>query len=202
MTLAYFKPGEIDGDQLAEAIKLIQVDACDPMMLELPVEGLFAQRFDDMGHYADVPERICFCCDGGMNRSVMAAAILNHEAERRRIPIRADARAAFPNTEGQPVPSDVIDILASHGISSEAITPKAQYLKKDDYVAFSSMIAMTGGALMRCAETGIPQDAYAVRSGLFLNLPDPQYGASHEAVYAIIHERVNRFLGDRAMPDG
>lgn len=201
VTLAYFKPGEIDGDQLAEGISLIQVDGCDPMMLELSVEGLFAQRFDDMGHYADVPERICFCCDGGMNRSVMAAAILNHEAERRVIPIRADARAAFRNAEGHPVPPKVIETLAGHGISSEAITPKAQYLAKDDYVTFSSVIAMTGGALMRCAETGIPQDVYAMRNGLFLNLPDPQYGASHEAVYAIIHERVNRFLDDRAMRD-
>jgi len=73
---------------------------------------------------------------------------------------------------------------------------------KENYVAFSSVIAMTGGASMRCVETGIPQDAYAMRSGLFLNLPDPQYGASHEAVYAIIHERVNRFLDDRvAMRD-
>ena len=175
------------------------MDGCDPMMLELPVEGLFAQRFDDMGHYTDVPERICFCCDGGMNRSVMAAAILNHEAERRGIPIRADARAAFRNTEGYHVPPKVFDTLAGHGISSEAITPKAQYLAKDDYVTFSSVIAMTGDASMRCAETGIPQDAYAMRSGLFLNLPDPQYGASHETVYAIIHERVNRFLDDRAM---
>ena len=112
-----------------------------------------------MGHYADVPEQICFCCDGGMNRSVMAAAILNHEAERRGMTIRADARAAFPNTEGHTVPPDVIDTLAGHGISSEGITPKAQHLKKDDYVAFSSVIAMTGGALMRCAETGSPQDA-------------------------------------------
>ena len=199
VTLAYFKPGEIDGDQLAEAIKLIQVEGCDPMTLELSVEGLFAQRFDDMGHYVDVPERICFCCDGGMNRSVMAAAILNHEAKRRRIPIRADARSAFPNIEGHSVPPDLIDTLAGHGILSEGITPKAQHLKKDDYVAFSSVVAMTGGALMRCTETGIPQDAYAMRSGLFLNLPDPQYGASYEAVYAIIHERVDRFLDDRAM---
>lgn len=201
VTLAYFKPGEIDGDRLAEVIRLIQVDGCDPMMLELSVEGLFAQRFDDMGHYADAPERICFCCDGGMNRSVMAAAILNHEAERRGIPIRADARAAFPNTEGHPVPTAVIETLTGHGVPSEAIAHKAQYLTKDDYVAFSSVIAMTGGALMRCVETGIPQDTHAMRSGLFLNLPDPQYGASHEAVYAIIHERVNRLLDDRAMRD-
>ena len=38
-----------------------------------------------------------------------------------------------------------------------------------------------------------------MRSGLFLNLPDPQYGASYGAEYAIIHERVNRFLDDRAI---
>ena len=198
ITLSYFKPGEIDGARLDEAIRAIQVDEVDPIMLELSVEGLFAQRFADMGHYQDIPERICFCCDGGMNRSVMAAAILNHEAERRGIPARADNRAAFRNTEGHPVPPAVVETLACHGIPTETVLRKARYLEQEDYVAFSCMIAMTGGASMRCMETGIPEDAYAMRNGLFLNLPDPQYGAGYEAVYEEIHERVNRFLDDLA----
>ena len=198
VTLACFKPGAIDGAQLAEAVKEVQVDGNDPTMFELSVEGLVAQRFADMGHYEDVPERICFCCDGGMNRSVMAAAILNHEAERRSIPIRAEARAAFRNTEGHPIPQSVIKTLIAHGVPTEVVPGKARYLKREDYVAFGKMIAMTGGAQIRSKEIGIQEDEYAMRNGLFLNLPDPQYGASCETVYGAISERVNRYLDDRA----
>lgn len=197
VTLAYYRPGEIDGEQLDEAIGAIQVDGSDPMMLELSMEGLFAQRFVDMGHYEDVPEQICFCCDGGMNRSVMAAAILNHQAERWGLPLRAEARAAFRNTKDQPIPSAVIETLAGHGIPAEAVPRKARYLKQEDYVAFSHIIAMTGGARARGRELGISEEEYAMRNGLFLDLPDPQYGASCETVYEIISERVNRYLDDR-----
>lgn len=197
VTLACFKPGEIDGEQLAEAVKEVQVDENNRTRFELSVEGLVAQRFADMGHYEDVPERICFCCDGGMNRSVMAAAILNHEAERRGIPIRAEARAAFRNTEGHPIPQSVIETLAAHGVPTEAVPGKARYLKREDYVAFSKMIAMTGGARTRGKEIGIHEDEYAMRNELFLNIPDPEYGANPDDVFQMISSKVNQFMESR-----
>ena len=76
VTLAYFRPGEIDGELMSKAMERVQVDANDPMPVSLSIDGLTAQRFLNMAHYIDVPIKVCFCCDSGMNRSIMAAAVL------------------------------------------------------------------------------------------------------------------------------
>lgn len=193
VTLAYYRPGEIDGDLMSEVIEKVQVDANDPMPVSLSIDGLTAQRFLDMAHYTDVPIKVCFCCDGGMNRSIMAAAVLNQRAAERGLPVQAKARAAFPNTEGKLIPSEVKDILERHGISTAGLQEKAKFLKPDDTIVFSQFVAMTGGALMRIGELG--EEANEA-STLFRDLPDPQYGASYDSVFEIISQRTEQFLDD------
>lgn len=83
ITLAYFRPGLLDGNRLGEAVNAAQIDPDQALMFEFYPEGLTAQVFRDMQRYADIPQRICFCCDGGLNRSVLAANILNHMARER-----------------------------------------------------------------------------------------------------------------------
>lgn len=191
VTLAYFRPGEIDGDALAGVIENIQVDADDPMPLSLSIDGLAAQRYWDMARYEDVPFRVCFVCDGGMNRSVMAAAVLNQIARERGIPVRAEARAAFWTTEGEPVSYPVKEALRRHGISFAELPKRAQYLNSADTVAFDGYVAMTGGAVSRIEELG---ERACEAGALFRDLPDPQYGASYDGVYNLIHDHAERLL--------
>ena len=193
VTLAYFRPGEIDGDLMSKVIERVQVDANDPMPVSLPIDGLTAQRFLDMAHYIDVPIKVCFSCDGGMNRSVIAAALLNQRAWERGIPVRAEARSAFSNTEGKPIPSAVKAVLERHGISAVGLQEKVKYLKPDDTIVFSQFVAMTGGALMRIGELG--EEANEANT-LFRDLPDPQYGACYDSVFEIISQRAEQFLDD------
>ena len=54
VTLAYFKPGRIDGDRLSAAIAPIQPDANNPVTLTLDISALTAQRFEKMDRYYEV----------------------------------------------------------------------------------------------------------------------------------------------------
>lgn len=194
VTLAYFRPGEIDGNRLSEAVEAIQVAGDDPLPIPLSIRALTAQRFTDMAHYADVPTRLCFCCDGGMNRSVMAAAVLNHQARVRKLPVQAEARAAFRNTEGRAIPSEVVEALARQGISTEGIPHRARFLDHTDAFTFTRFVAMTGGAESRIAKIGAAEGNAVDAAGLFRDLPDPQYGAPYDTVLAEIVRRMERFL--------
>ena len=99
ITLAYFKPGMLDGDRLGEAVDFAQINPDKAPVFEFFPESLTVQRFLDMQTYRDIPERICFCCDGGLNRSVMAANILNHLARKRNLAVIGEARSAYSNTQ-------------------------------------------------------------------------------------------------------
>ena len=99
VTLAYFRPGMLDGNVLSAALDAVRPR--EKIVFPLYPEALTPAWFSDMRRYADVPERICFVCDGGLNRSVMAAAIVNQEARRRGLSIRCEARAAFHASEGR-----------------------------------------------------------------------------------------------------
>ena len=111
ITLAYFRPGVIDGDRLGAALDFAQIRPQNAPAFEFCAEALTAQYFGDMRAYTDRPERVCFCCDGGLNRSVMAANIVNHLARRRNLPVLCEARSAFQNTQGRPVPAEIRETL-------------------------------------------------------------------------------------------
>ena len=132
ITLAYFRPGLLDGDRLGEAVDRIQIRPETAPVFTFYPEALTAQAFPDMRTYTDEPERLCFCCDGGLNRSVLAANILNSLAEQRGLPIRAEARSAFRNTQDRPVPQLVWDVLERHGIGPDRSYGAARFL--EDYL--------------------------------------------------------------------
>lgn len=51
ITLAYFRPGMIDGDRLGSVVEQIQVSGNDTCLFEFPVEALTVQVFRDMKSY-------------------------------------------------------------------------------------------------------------------------------------------------------
>lgn len=53
ITLAYFRPGEINGDVLGEAVRSCQVDPERAPVFAFTVEGIAVQRFEDMVTYVD-----------------------------------------------------------------------------------------------------------------------------------------------------
>lgn len=195
ITLAYFKPGMIDGDRLAEAVARLQQDPGDPLPLNLSVSSLTAQRFESMAHYEDVPLRICFCCDGGMNRSVMAAAMLNHRARAMGLPVQCEARAAFPDTDGAPIPEAVRTTLRRHGIDTDALPERARALSLDDDGAFSGFAALSEGALDRVCDLNAGRSKI---SRYFFGVPDPQYETTYENAFYEIEDGIEYFLNDFA----
>ena len=162
---------------------------------KLDPEALTAQKFLDMRTYADVPERICFCCDGGMNRSVMAANILNHLAKERDLPVICEARSAYQNTQGRPVPDAVWTTLEAHGIQPDRGYTSSRYLEEREYAHFSSFAAMTAGAMSRLSWMRVPEERVNTVSRFFHGISDPEYGEiSHEEVLAWLYERAGEYL--------
>lgn len=53
ITLAYFKPGDIDGNVLGKAVRSCQIDPERAPVFEFAVEGITVQRFEDMVTYID-----------------------------------------------------------------------------------------------------------------------------------------------------
>ena len=196
ITLAYFRPGPIDGDRLGALIgKMQPVPGALPVCRFTP-EALTAQSFPDMAHYRDVPARICFTCDGGMNRSVMCAAVLNHMAKERGLPLRAEARSAFPNTHGRAIPGEVWSTLERHGIGCDLPAGTARYLDDKDFAAFTGLAAVSEGAFDRFAMLGLPENRYRALSGIFYGIRDPAYGSSYEEAFADIAARMERLFAD------
>ena len=112
--IVYFKPGILDEVRLGEVLEFIQIRPDNPPIFEVEVKSLTSQVLRDRQSCMDVPKRICFCCDGGLNRSVMAANILNHIAQKRRLLVKGAARAAYRNTQGQQISSRVWETLENH----------------------------------------------------------------------------------------
>ena len=196
ITLAYYRPGPIDGDRLGAVIDRMQPAPRAAPVCTLTPEALTAQSFSDMAHYRDVPARICFCCDGGMNRSVMCAAVLNHMAKARGLKLRAQARSAFPNTHGRAIPGEVRSTLERHGIEPDLAAGTARYLDDKDFAAFTAFAAVSEGAFDRFAMLGLPEGKYGALSGIFCGIRDPAYGSSYEEAFADITARMERLIAD------
>lgn len=194
ITLAYYRPGILDGDRLGAAVDFAQIDPENAPIFEFEAEGLTAQYFSDMRSYQDIPEKICFCCDGGLNRSVMAAQILNKLAQERGLTILGEARAAFPNTKGKPVSRQLTDTLEAHDILPDDQYVVARYLEDHEFSLFSGFAAITDGALARFSHMSLPEERIST-SRFFYGIPDPEYGEiSYEQAFTEINDRVERYL--------
>lgn len=204
ITLAYFKPGMLDGAALGRAVEFAQISPeAEPVIFTFPPEALTAQAFRDMRNYMDVPKRICLCCDGGLNRSVMAANILNHRAEARGLAVRGAARAAYPNTQGQFVSQQVWETLEKHGIQPDRSQFAARYLEDCEGAHFTEFAGITAGALDRFAWIGVPEQRFAGASRLFHGVRDPEYGEiSYEQAFVELEHRVERYLDAYAAERG
>ncbi len=55
ITLAYYKPGILDGDMLWKAVEFAQIRPENTLLFEFSPDGLTAQRFLDMQSYMDIP---------------------------------------------------------------------------------------------------------------------------------------------------
>lgn len=195
ITLAYFRPGRIDGDRLGETLDRIQVRPETAPVLEFDTEALTTQKFLDMKTYADVPVRLCLCCDGGLNRSVMAANILNHLARKRDLPVTAEARSAYENTQGRPVPEDVRKTLERHGIETDGLQTVSRCLESCEFSHFTAFAAISAGAMSRLSWMRIPEERVNRVSGFFYGVRDPEYGEiSHEQAFTELYERAERYL--------
>lgn len=200
ITLAYFRPGMIDGERLGAVVDAIQPDPAASPVCRLYPEALTAQSFSDMAHYRDVPLKVCFCCDGGMNRSAMCANMLNYFAKEQGLPLRAEARSAFQNTHGQVIPEEVWHTLEKHGIKTDRSFQSARYLDEKDFGAFSQFAMISAGAADRIALLGVPDDKCRTLSNIFFGIGDPAYESSYEQAYADILERMDRLF--RLMESG
>lgn len=195
ITLSYFKPGMIDGDALGAAVDFAQICPENAPVFAFNPEGITVQRFLDMKTYADIPERICFCCDGGLNRSVLAANILNHLARERHLPILGEARAAYPNTKGWPVSDPVWQTLESHGIAPDRTRPFAQPLEDEDAARFTSFAGISESAMDRISRLGLPKQKTHDTSRFFFGVRDPEYGEiPYDQAFSQLYARAERYL--------
>ncbi len=197
ITLAYFKPGMIDGDKLSEALESAQINPDNAPVFEFYPEGLTAQSFLDMQSYQDIPERICFCCDGGLNRSVLASQIVNYLARERNLPIVGEARSAYSNTEGRAVPAPVWTTLGKHGIHPDRTYESAKYLRDEDVPLFSSFVEISGGAMDRISRLSLPREKVYNVSKYFFGVRDPEYGEiTYEQAFTDLYDRTEKYLDD------
>lgn len=195
ITLAYFRPGMLDGEKLGEAVDFAQINPENAPVFEFSLQSLTVQSFLDMQSYMDVPARVCFCCDGGMNRSVMASAILNHLAQMRKLPVTGEARSAFPDTAGRPVPEQVWSVLEKHGIRPDRACAAARYLEDHETAHFTEFAAISEGAAGRITRLGLPEERARDISRIFYGVRDPEYGeVTYEQAFAQLLDRAERFL--------
>ncbi len=200
ITLGYYRPGpeggqrELDGARMNGVLERMQILPDRAPVFDFYPESLTAAAFDSMARYHEIPERVCFCCDGGLNRSVMAACLLNHEAKKKRLPIRAGARAAFPVTRGAPVPDEVLRTLEKHGIRPGAEGMRAEYLGAEDLPRFTRFAGISHSAFERFDAIGLTEDRVLAA---FDGVPDPAYDdTTYESVFEILRERVRAFLDE------
>lgn len=195
ITLAYFRPGMLDGGQIGKALDFAQIHPENAPVFEFCPEGLTAQYFSDMQNYMDIPKRICFCCDGGLNRSVMAANIMNHLAQERNLPVVSEARSAYPDTQGWPVPEEVWGTLERHGVKPDKSYLTAKYLEDHEVPFFSEFAVITAGAMDRVSWLNLPEEKTYNVSRFFHGVRDPEYGEiTREQAFNELYERAGNFL--------
>ena len=192
ITLAYFKPGMLDGDKLEEVVDFAQIDPTNAPVFEFYTESLAAQVFRDMQTYRDIPERICFCCDGGLNRSVMAANIINHLANTRGYRAFGEARSAYPNTQGWSIPAQVWETLEKNGIHADRSFLSARYLTDEEISNFSAFAGISDGALERLMLLSVPEEKNISR--FFYGVLDPEYGeTTYDQAFRDIYSRAEKY---------
>ena len=200
ITLAYFRPGEVDGDYLSRVIEGMQFVPGREPAFDFEVGALTAQIFLDMDTYRDLPLRVCFCCDGGIARSVMAAACLNQKAREEGLPVFAEPRCAYLDLEGGLVEERVWEILEDHGVSVERDQrgePRwrtSRYLREEDLPLFSRFGLLSQGAMEHFYYLGIPEKKALSASHFLFGIPDPTYEVSYEEAFTAIQKGVDRYL--------
>ena len=195
ITLAYFKPGMLDGDRLGRVVDDVQIAPENALSFDFYTEGLTAQYFLDMQTYKDVPERLCFCCDGGLDRSVMAANILNHMAGNRNLPVTGEARSDWPDGGVHPVSKQVWTTLERHGIVPDRTCSAASSLREEEISHFSNFVAISDRAIERFSWLQLPETRVYTVSHFFYGVQDPEYGEiSYEEAFCDITNRVRRYL--------
>lgn len=195
ITLAYFRPCMLDGDKIGKAVDFAQVSPERTLVFEFSIEALTVQRFLNMQTYLDIPTRICFCCDGGLNRSVMAANILTHLAKERNLPVVGEARSAYSNTQGMSVSDRVWNTLEIHGIRSDRSYSEARFLEEHEISYFTEFAKMSFGAIERFSVLDIPKEKEGSTGRFFYGVRDPEYGeATYEQTYQEIYRRVDEYL--------
>lgn len=192
ITLAYFKPGMIDGERLGEAVEFAQIHPDHAPVFEFYTEGITVQKFSDMKTYRDIPERICFCCDGGLNRSVMAANILNHMASEKNLPICGEARASYPNTQGWEIPQKTWEVLENNKVNPDKSHLTARYLEEYELSHFTAFAPISYGAMNLLSRLGIPEER---KWEDLLGVKDPAYeGISHEEAFKELYEKIEKLF--------
>ena len=194
ITLAYFRPGMLDGDRLGEAVRYMQVEG-EKLDFAFDMDSLTVQRYTDLTDFRDVPFRICFVCDGGMHRSQMAAAMVNHMARERGLPVLAEARAAYQGTEGKAVPESVRNVLKRHGMELPDEKTEAAWLGENGFGAYSSFAAISPGAVSRLQIMRL-EEARCRYTELFLGVQDPSWETTYEEAFQDLYRRVSIFLDE------
>ncbi len=195
ITLAYFTPGTLDGDRLGRTVDRLQPDPENAPVFCFYPEGITAQAFSDMGTYLDVPLRVCFCCDGGLIRSVMAANILNCLAARRGLDVKGEARSAHPSSQGWTVPESVWKVLEDHGIDPVRTCSSARFLEENEVPRFSLFAAISDGAADRLSSLCVPEDKAITLSRIFHGVRDPEYTrVTLEETFEDLYSRTEKAL--------
>ncbi|MBR6707008.1 MAG: hypothetical protein IKI84_10045 [Clostridia bacterium] len=195
ITLAYYTPGTLDGDRLGRTVDRIQADPENAPVFCFYPESLTAQVFSDMRTYLDVPLRLCFCCDGGLMRSVMAANILNSLAAKRGLDVRGEARSAHPSSQGWPVPDEVWKTLEDHGVPPDRTYASARYLEEKEVPRFSLFAAISEGAADRFYSLCVPDDKALPISRIFQGVRDPEYTrATLEETFEDLYSRTEKAM--------
>ena len=200
ITLAYYRPGVLNADLLQRAIEPLQIRPDQPWDFELRLSWLTVQRFSDMRTFTDVPRRICFVCDGGLNRSVMAACLLNHAASQRGLPFEAEARAGTYGTDGCPVPDSVWQTLRAHGVAPDSRLAMGRSLQREDLPAFTAFAPISFGAVRRMQILGAARSRWEPLARIFGGVADPADTGDYEAAFRDLSRRIT-LLTDGAFPE-
>ncbi len=197
ITLAYFTPGPLDGDRIGAVLDALQPGDSEPSRFRSPAGHLTAQRFSDMTRYEDVPEEICFVCDGGLNRSVMAAQIVNRLAGEHGWPVTAKARAAYEDTRDAWIPEEVWRTLERHGIEPDKKEACARFLHPLDAASFTRFAAISRGAVDHLARLHLPPARYEALTALFLGVSDPAFEGDWDRTFEDLFRRACRWAAER-----
>ena len=194
ITLAYFRPGNINADALGQIIDAVQIQDDPPMVIDFPISDLCVRMYRNLAEYTDIAERICFICDDGLSRSVMAASIFNHLAAQRGLPLYAEARSATPGTAGRSVLEPVWHMLMNYGIPCTHSDHTVRYLTDDDVHHFTQFAVFSDKAADRIALLDLPSKRYVPISRYFFGIRNPAFETSYEKVFAEIYTQCLLYL--------